>query len=142
MSFLLDTNVVSEWVRPVPDEHVIAWLDAVDEDRVFVSVATFAEIRRGIELLPLGRRRARLTDWLAGDVPRRFEDRVIDIDQRIAEAWGVTMARSHALGATLGTMDAFFVATALVHDLTLVTRNVRDFEATGIALLNPWQAAP
>jgi toxin FitB len=142
VSFLLDTNVVSEWVKPGPDPNVVAWLADVDEDRVFLSVVTFAEIGRGVELLPAGRRRERLAAWLADELPARFEGRVLDIDRRVAEAWGVAMARSQHRGAGLGSMDGFLAATAAAHRLTLVTRNVRDFEAAGIALLDPWTRRP
>jgi predicted nucleic acid-binding protein len=138
VSFLLDTNVVSEWVKPGPDPNVVAWLAEVDEDRVFLSVVTFAEIGRGVELMPAGRRRGRLAAWLADELPARFEGRVLGIDRRVAEAWGVAMALSQRRGAGLGSMDAFLAATAAAHRLTLVTRNVRDFEVTGVALVDPW----
>jgi predicted nucleic acid-binding protein len=139
MSFLLDTNVVSEWVKPVPDPNVVKWLSEVDEDQVFLSVASLAEIRRGVELMDPGRRRTLLADWLTGELPARFEGRILDIDRRIAETWGVLMAQGHKAGLNLGSLDAFFAATADVHRLTLVTRNVQHFERLGISLLNPWQ---
>lgn len=139
MSFLLDTNVVSEWVKPQPNPQVVAWLQDVDEDRVFLSVASVAEIRRGIELLPPGKRRDRLDSWLTRDLPARFEGRVLDINSQIAEAWGAIMARGQKAGLNLDVLDAFFAATAKVHGLTLVTRNVQDFLRIGIPLLNPWQ---
>lgn len=142
MNFLLDTNVVAEWVKPRPAPSVVAWLADVDEDRVFLSVASLAEISRGIESMPAGRRRERLATWLAEELPARFERRILDIDQHIALAWGIVMARSHKAGASLGSMDAFFAATARAHDLTFVTRNIRDFKATGISLLDPWQQSP
>lgn len=139
MSFLLDTNVVSEWVKPVPDPNVVRWLSEVDEDQVFLSVASLAEIRRGVELMDPGRRRELLTDWLTGELPARFEGRILDIDRRIAETWGVLMARGHKAGLNLGSLDAFFAATAEIYRLTLATRNVQHFERLGISLLNPWQ---
>jgi toxin FitB len=139
VSFLLDTNVMSEWVKPQPDPNVISWLAGVDEDRVFISVASFAEIRRGIELMPAGRRRARLGAWLGEELPVRFEDRILTIDQRVAEIWGLVMDRGQKTGLALGSMDAFFAATAEAHGLTLVTRNVRDFQQVGISILNPWE---
>ena len=139
MSFLLDTNVVSEWVKPQPNPHVVAWLAEVDEDRVFLSVASLAEIRQGVELMSVGKRRDRLFDWLTGDLPARFEGRILDIDQRTAEAWGVVMARGQKAGLNVHVMDAFFAATAEVHGFTLVTRNVQHFLKLGTPLLNPWQ---
>jgi len=139
VNFLVDTNVVSEWVTPQPDRNVISWLANVDEDRVFISVISFAEIRRGLEMLPAGRRRDRLAAWLTEELPVRFEDRILNIDPHVAETWGVVMARGQKLGLTLGSMDAFVAATAEVHTLTLATRNVKDFERLGISLLDPWQ---
>ena len=139
MSFLLDTNVVSEWVRPQPDRNVISWLAEVDEDRVFISVISFAEIRRGLETLAAGRRHERLATWLAEELPVRFEERILDIDRQVADTWGVLMARGQKIGMTLGSMDAFVAATAEAHGLTLVTRNVKDFRRLGISLLDPWQ---
>jgi predicted nucleic acid-binding protein len=139
VSFLLDTNVVSEWVRPRPDEKLVAWLAEVDEEQVFISVVSFAELGRGVDLLPAGRRRDRLADWIADDLAARFDGRVVDVDRRVADAWGRIMARSQRAGRGLGSMDAFFAATAESHELTLVTRNVRDFDGVGIPLHNPWE---
>ena len=141
MTYLLDTNVVSEWAKPTPNEHVVHWLAAIDEDRVHLSVATFAELRRGIELLPKGRRRERLTRWVEEDLSDRFAGRVIAIDRRVAEAWGVLSVRAQRRGTVMSTIDAFLAATAAVHGLTLATRNVKDFEQAEVALIDPWQAA-
>jgi toxin FitB len=108
-------------------------------ERFHPSVISFAEIRRGVELLPAGRRRERLATWLAEEFPARFEERILDIDQQVAETWGVVMARGQKIGLTLGSMDAFVAATAEAHNLTLATRNVKDFQRLGIALFDPWQ---
>lgn len=139
MSFLLDTNVVSEWVRPRPEPDVVAWLEAVDEDEVFMSVVSFAELRRGVELLAPGRRRNQLSNWITDDLVARFHDRILDVDRRVADAWGRMMARSQRTGQALGSMDAFFAATAECHGMTLVTRNVRDFDGLALSLHNPWE---
>jgi toxin FitB len=139
VSFLLDTNVVSEWVKPQPNPRVVHWLNEVDEEQVFLSVVSLAEIRRGVELMAPGKRRDRLASWLTGDLPARFAGRVLEVDSRIAEAWGVLMARGQRAGVSVGVLDAFVAATAEVHRLTLVTRNVADFRKLGISLLNPWQ---
>jgi toxin FitB len=120
---------------------VAKWLGEVDEDQVFLSVASLAEIRRGVELMDPGKRRDRLMDWLTGQLPSRFEGRILDIDSRIAEAWGVVMAHSHKAGLNMGSLDAFFAATVEVYRFTLVTRNVQLFEKLGIPLLNPWQGS-
>lgn len=138
MSFLLDTNILSEWVKPQPNPNVVSWLIEVNGSDVFLSVVSFAEIRRGIELMDPGRRRERLASWLAHELSARFKHRILGIGQRVAETWSIVTARCQKAGVTLGTMDAFIAATAEAHGLTLVTRNTRDFESVGIALLNPW----
>ena len=140
MNFLLDTNVLSEVRRPAPERKVLGWLDTVDEDRVFISVASIAELRRGIALMDDGRRRDALAAWLANDLSARFAERTLPIDHAIAERWGDLMAQSRRSGVALSVMDGFFAATALAKDLTLVTRNVRDFELFGVRLSNPWDA--
>ena len=138
MSFLLDTNVISEWVKARPNRGVVAWLAAVDEDRVFISVVTLAELRYGIERMTTGSRRNQLTQWLLEELPLRFEGRVLSINHIIADIWGKIVARSEAAGRPIGAMDAFIAATAEVHDLTLITRNVSDFETSINAIINPW----
>ena len=138
MSFLLDTNVVSEWVKPRPDPHVVARLADVDEDRVFMSVVTIGELRHGIERLPAGRRRAQLDQWLRDQLPLRFEGRVLSIDSAVANAWGTIVGQRERTGRPISTMDAFVAATAEVHHLTLVTRNAADFESSVKAIHNPW----
>lgn len=141
MNLLLDTNVLSEVRRPAPSPKVLAWLDTIDEDRAFISVASIAELRRGIALLEDGRRRAALAAWLAHDLPERFAGRILPIGPAIAERWGDLMAQSRRSGIVLSVMDGFFAATALTNDLALVTRNVKDFAAFGVKLLNPWDDA-
>ena len=141
MNLLLDTNVLSEVQRPAPSAKVLAWLDTVDEDRAFISAASIAELRRGIALLDDGRRRAALAAWLAHDLPARFAQRILPIDHAVAERWGDLMAQSRRNGFALSVMDGFFAATALANDLTLVTRNVKDFAAFGVPLLDPWSDA-
>jgi predicted nucleic acid-binding protein len=142
MNFLLDTNVISEWVKPRPDPNVVSWLAEADEDRLFLSVVALAEIRRGIERLPSGRRRERLAQWLAEELLMRFEDRVLAIDPGVAETWGTITARSFKAGQTLGPMDAFVAATAQTHGLTPVTCNIKDFRSLEISVLDPSKPIP
>jgi predicted nucleic acid-binding protein len=137
MNFLLDTNAVSEWVKPRPNSGLIRWMEAVDEDRVFLSVISLAELRYAVERMPLGARRNRLEQWLLDELPLRFEGRVLPVDETVAEAWGKTVSRSEASGRSIGVMDAFLSATAEVHRLTLVSRNVSDFPMLK-AVVNPW----
>ncbi|TPQ37420.1 VapC toxin family PIN domain ribonuclease [Bradyrhizobium guangdongense] len=139
MNLLLDTNVLSEVQRPAPDAKVLGWLHAADEDRLFISVASIAELRRGVALMDSGRRREALADWLANDLPARFGERVLPIDYAVAERWGDLMAQSRRSGVALSVLDGFFAATALAHDLTLATRNVKDFASFRVPLLNPWE---
>jgi toxin FitB len=140
VNFLLDTNVVSEWVKPRPDPGVIAWLAEADEDRVLISVVTLAELRYGVERMVAGRRRARLDAWLREELPLRFEGRVLPVDAAVADSWGKLMAQGEAAGRPLGVVDAFIGATATAHGLTLVTRNVTDFAGSLKAIVNPWRA--
>jgi predicted nucleic acid-binding protein len=139
MSFLLDTNVVSEPTKPRPDPGLASWLASVDEDQTFLSAVTLAEISFGIERRETGERRAKLERWLNGDVKVRFAGRILPVDEAVAEAWGKVVAARAALGRPIGLMDGFIAATALVSGLTLVTRNTADFENTVPALLNPWR---
>lgn len=141
VSWLIDTNVLSEVRRPQPDGHVLAWLEGVDEDRTFVSVLTLAEIRRGALLLDAGRRREQLTAWVSEELAQRFEGRILPVDLRVADAWASLTASASRRGVGIGTMDSLIAATAIMHGLDIVTRNTRHFEPHGIACLNPWDAA-
>lgn len=138
MNFLLDTNVVSEWVKPRPDPGVVEWLATADEDRLFLSVVTLAELRYGVERLAAGRKRARLQQWLEMELTDRFRDRIVDVSQAVAGSWGKLLAKAETIGQTVGVIDGFLAATALVHEMTLVTRNVEDFSDVGIKVFNPW----
>jgi predicted nucleic acid-binding protein len=140
VSFLLDTNVVSEWVRPRPNAGVMAWLAEADEDGVFLSVVTLAELRHGIERMAAGQRRRRLNEWLANDLLFRFEGRVLPVDVTVADSWGRLTASREASGRPISVADAFIAATAAVHGLTLATRNVADFERT-VRTISPWSGS-
>ena len=137
MSFLLDTNAVSEWVKPRPNAGLMGWMESADEDRIFISVVSLAELRYGVERMAAGSRRCRLEGWLGDELPLRFEGRILPVDTDVAEAWGKTVSRSEAAGRPIGAMDAFLSATAEVRQLTLVTRNVSDFPLLK-AVLTPW----
>lgn len=139
MNYLLDTNVVSEWVKPRPHANVARWIAETNEDHICLSVITFAEILWGIEGMVSGRRRDALRSWLQHELPARFEGRILAVDLAVAESWGVLMSWSSKMGLNLGVVDAFFAATAQVYGLTLVTRNTKHFEKLGVALLNPWE---
>jgi predicted nucleic acid-binding protein len=138
VSFLLDTNVVSEWVKPQPNAGVVRWLYETDEDRFFLSVITLAELRFGVERLTPGARRNRLDVWIREELAARFEGRILAVDETIANMWGQVLARSEAEGRRMNLMDCFLAATAKAHKLTLVTRNRRDFSGSGCELIDPW----
>lgn len=138
MRLLLDTNILSEVTRPAPDPRVLEWLDKLDEDRSFISVISIAEIRRGVALMDEGRKRDALAEWLARDLPQRFEERVVHVDEPIALTWGDLMGLAKRRGRGLSSMDGLIAATAAAKNLTLATRNTKDFEGFGIELLNPW----
>lgn len=140
MRLLLDTNVLSEVTRPSPDARVLEWLDGLDEDRSFISVVSIAEIRRGVALMDEGRRREALAEWLAQDLPQRFEQRVLPVDEAVALAWGDLMGLAKRRGRGLSSMDGMIAATAIAQQLTLATRNTKDFEGFGIELFDPWTA--
>ena len=135
MSFLIDTCVLSELVKPRPARQISGWFDATPPDTLFVSVLTLGEIRKGIEKLPDGRRRATIVAWLATELPAWFEDRVLSIDAGVADEWGRLMARPGNIPA----IDGLIAASALRYRLAVVTRNEVDFAATGVDLLNPWK---
>jgi toxin FitB len=137
VSFLLDTNAISEWQKPQPNAGIIAWMAAADEDDLFLSVATLAEIRYGIERMPNGARRSRYEHWLEFNLFSRFERRILPINAGIADAWGRIVARASFAGRPMNAIDGFLAATAEVYSLTLVTRNVQHFSVLK-TVLNPW----
>ena len=140
MSYLLDTNAISEWVKPRPDPGIARWLDEVDEDRTYLSVITLGELRKGVDRLADGKRRDRLDDWLTNDLPDRFGDRVLPVDNPIADECGRLLASAETAGTTIGGIDGLIAATAKVHDLQVVTRNVAHFRHTGADIICPWQS--
>ena len=138
--YLVDTNIPSELTRSEPDPLVMAFLVDVGKTSVFLSVRTIGEICKGIASLPVSQKRASLQDWLDISVRSWFAGRVLPITEAIAERWGHLAATAKRQGQTLAVVDGLIAATAVHHDLTLVTRNVADFSNLGVTLLNPWQA--
>jgi toxin FitB len=138
VNYLLDTNVVSEFPKPRPNEGVLGWLAAINEDSVFLSVVTIAELRHGIERLPVGKRRRLLDDWLRNELRERFQGRILPVDAEVANACGTLLAKREASGRPIEIGDAFIAATAEVHKLALVTRNVSHFQSTVKNLVTPW----
>jgi predicted nucleic acid-binding protein len=135
LSYLLDTNIVSETVRRKPDKHVIAWLDQIPGEALFLSVLTLGEIRKGIEALPERKRREKLRLWLEHELPAWFAGRVLPVDILVADRWGRLLAE---VGRPVPTIDSLLAATALHHELRLVTRNSGDFDYPGLEVINPF----
>ena len=125
--------------RRKPNRNVVRWIEETEETMLFLSVLTLGEIRSGIERLNPGRRRGRLESWLAVDLRLRFQDRILTISDAIAEAWGALSAAGAKKGRPLPVIDGLLAATALHHNLMLVTRNDTDVKGTGVPTLNPWK---
>jgi predicted nucleic acid-binding protein len=138
--FLLDTNVVSEALRPRPDARVLAWLRA-NEARAWLSVLTIGEIEAGIRGARDLRRAQTLRDWLDGVLIPQFTHRLLPVDTAVARHWGENTAAARANGTPVGAIDALIAATAARHDLAVATRNGRDFEHLGVEVVDPWTAA-
>lgn len=139
MSYLLDTNAISEWVKPLPDPGIIEWFDDVDEDRTYLSVITLGELRKGVDRLAGGRRHDRLEQWLTSELPDRFGERILPVDVAIADEWGRVLARAEQAGTAVGGIDALIAATARAHGLQVVTRNVGHFRHLGAGVVSPWR---
>ena len=135
MSYLLDTNVISELVRPKPAKAVLAWFENIPSEALHISVLTLGEIRQGIEQMPDGARREKLRLWLEHDLADWFETRVLPIDIQVADRWGKLIAQ---MGRPVPSIDSLLAATALHHELRLVTRNQKDFDYPGLEVINPW----
>jgi predicted nucleic acid-binding protein len=137
--FLLDTNIISELVKPKPEANVTEWVENTDESLLYLSVLTLGEIRRGIAALPQSRRRATLEAWLDKDLRTRFEGRILVIDQEVADRWGLLTAAARNSGIVLPVIDGLLAATALENNLTLVTRDTGQIPSMGVAVFNPWE---
>jgi predicted nucleic acid-binding protein len=137
--FLLDTNVVSELRKPDPNRNVVRWVSETDESLLYLSVLTLGEVRHGTTRLASGRRRARLEAWLQNDLRLRFRGRILIIDEAVVDRWGSISAAAAASGRPTPVVAALLAATAMQHDLTLVTRNESDITGTGVRVFNPWR---
>lgn len=138
MRYLLDTCVVSELAAPKRNPKVVAWVDAQDEEEMGLSVVTYGELLRGIERLLDSRRRQELQVWFGDALERRFEGRWLVLDLKVMQTWGRLLARLEKQGRPMAIQDSWIAATALTHDLVLVTRNVSDFVDSGVRLFDPW----
>lgn len=139
MNYLLDTCLLSELRKPEPDAGVVAWIADVDEARLYISVLSFGEIQKGIAKLENGRRKDALQHWLEHDLLLRFEGRTLPLDLDMALEWGLLSAANEHRGIPAPVVDALLAVTAITHNLTLVTRNDKDFAAFPVKVLNPWE---
>jgi toxin FitB len=137
--FLLDTNCISEVVRVKPEPRVMAWIEAAEETLLYLSVLTLGEIRKGLAALPQGKRRSRLETWLEVDLRARFSGRILPIDAAVADRWGLLAANAKSTGKPLSAIDGLLAATAIDHNLTIVSRNISDFASTQVPVVNPWE---
>jgi len=137
--YLLDTNVISELTKLKPEPKVTEWLESISEDLLYISVLTIGEIRKGIVAMEHGRRRLIIQSWLETDLKPRFARRVLPIDEAIAERWGAVAGEAAVEGISVPVIDGLLDATALHPNLTLATRNIRDFAGTHVVALNPWE---
>lgn len=142
MSYLLDTCCISELVKKEPNPEVEKWIASQDEQSMYLSVITFGELRKGIEKLPDSKKKKELNRWIKEDLNNRFKNRIIYITMDIANKWGEILATAEKQGRSLPAIDSLLAATALVHDLTIVTRNTQDMDGSGVDIINPWSEKP
>jgi hypothetical protein len=135
LSYLIDTDVLSELRRKTPSAGVVAWISQRPPATLYISVLTLGEIRKGIDGLADEARRMKLLDWLQTDLPAFFTGRILPVDVQVADRWGRMVA---AAGRPLPAVDSLLAATAVAHDLILVTRNVKDFAGLPVQIINPW----
>jgi toxin FitB len=137
LKYLIDTNVLSELRKKEPEPRVVSWIPARPRHALCLSVLTLGEIRKGVERVEDPARRQTLIEWLEFELPGFFAGRLLAVDAPVADRWGRLVA---AAGRPLPAIDGLLAATALTHDLTLVTRNIKDFADLGVNLINPWDA--
>ncbi|MEO7913695.1 MAG: type II toxin-antitoxin system VapC family toxin [Roseiflexaceae bacterium] len=138
MSYLFDTNVISELIAKQPNQKVIDWIDGCDPATVYLSVITIGEIRKGIEKLAPSQRRTMLTAWLSNDLLVRFDGRIAAITIDVMLVWGELTGRLENIGHPIAAIDSLIAAIALAGNYRLVTRNTVDFQHTGVTIINPW----
>jgi predicted nucleic acid-binding protein len=139
--FLLDTNIPSELTRQKSSPQVEQSLDEADDEELYFSVISLGEILKGITVLPASKRRDGLQNWLDDTLRPWFEGRILPVNTPIAERWGVLSGECKLKGKQVKVADGLIVATALEHNLTIVTRNMKDFGGLGVLILNPWEGA-
>ena len=138
MNYLLDTCVISELVKNSPDKNVINWLNSTPTEKLYLSVITIGEIRKGLTKLPDSKRKDLLINWL-NSLLEDYQNRILTIDLAAAENWGILQAKAEKEGNPMPSIDSLIAAIAHTHNLVLVTRNVSDFKPSGVPIKNPWE---
>ncbi|MFZ9859356.1 MAG: type II toxin-antitoxin system VapC family toxin [Roseiflexaceae bacterium] len=138
VTYLLDTNVIAELVKPMPNQDVVRWVDARDEQQLYVSVITIGELLRGIAKHPQPARQAVLAAWVHDQLVPRFADRIVPVSLAVMRVWADVTVECERRGRPLPAIDSLIAASALSLKATIVTRNVSDFVATGVDVVNPW----
>ena len=138
MNYLLDTCIISELAKPLPNHSVTDWFQAVPSDALFLSVLTIGEIRKGVSKLLDSNKKARLTVWL-NTLLENYQERILPTDLMVAENWGILQGNAEKVGLPMSTIDGLLGATAYTYNLTLVTRNELDFVPSNIPIMNPWK---
>jgi len=136
MGYLIDTDVIAETIKNQPDKSVIEWLEQVPSEALFVSVITIGELRKGIEGLADKERKEKLRVWLEHDFTGWFTGRILSIDHKVADRWGRILS---VTGHSVPALDGLVAATALAHNLRLVTRNARNYSFAGLDAINLWE---
>jgi len=139
LNFLLDTCVISELVKPKPNSKIIEWIRNCHEQNLFLSSLTIGEIKKGISKLSESKKKRNLMHWLENDLLQRFNQRILAIDESVALTWGDMLSSCEKKGIQVPVIDGLIASTAIVHGMTLVTRNIEDIEPTGVAVHNPWK---
>lgn len=139
MNYLLDTNVISELLKKDPNPGVVRWIDGREESMLHLSVLTLGEIQKGISKLSDKQKAERLQTWVDQELRYRFAGRILSVNQEIAAVWGRIQGISEQNGVKLPVMDSLIAATAIAHNLTVVTRNVLDLERCQARVWNPWE---
>ena len=135
MNYLIDTNVISELVREKPNKKVLEWFATIPNDSIYISVLTLGEIRKGIEKITTPARQHKLRAWLEVELPEWFQERMLTIDKNVADRWGLLQAQ---ISRPLPVIDSLIAAIALHYDLSIVTRNTKDFNYPLLQVINPW----
>lgn len=138
MNYLLDTCVISELTKKHPEKKVLQWLETQKEDSLYLSVLTLGEIQKGIHRLPDSKKKHALSLWVQHDLCQRFEGRILPLDQAVCQLWGKIQGEAETRGKTIPVIDSLIAATALAHQLFVVTRNSSDMEKSGVQMVDPW----